>query len=305
MTDLPTIAFVIPTKDRPVDIRTMLTSLADQDVAAAQVIVVDSSAALKPELATEYPTLAIDYVEFQGKPSAAAQRNDGALRVRDDIDLVCFFDDDQVILPGALRAMLAFWREASAQTAGAGFNLVNEIDGRPSLFKRSALSQWLGLYSQTPGAVAPSGWQALPGIVREDLDVEWITTGAVVWRRDVLRTVSFDEFFDGYSYLEDLDFSYSVSRSNRLVIVADSHVHHFPSKQGRIGLVRFGQIEVRNRLYFVRKHSLSVPRCFLALGIRFFMSLLQGVVMPWKGGLARAWGNLTGLFKFAGAGRAA
>jgi len=300
--DAPTIAFVLPTKDRPDEIRTMLRSLEAQDARPAQVIVVDSSAEPSASLPGEFPSLPIEFVRFEGKPSAAAQRNEGASRVSPTLDLICFFDDDQVLLDGALGAMLRFWSEASPDVAGAGFNLVNEIDTRPALVKRSRLAEWLGLYSRTPGAVAPSGWQALPGVVEHDLDVEWLTTGAVIWRREVLDHIRFDEFFDGYSYLEDLDFSYSVSREHRLVLVAAAHVHHFPSKRGRMVWRRFGQIEVRNRLYFVRKHGLSVVRCFLGLGVRFLLSLGLGVVKPSSGGLSRAWGNVTGLFRFAGAG---
>ena len=129
--------------------------------------------------------------------------------------------------------------------------------------------------------------------------MEWLTTGAVVWRREVLEHLQFDEFFDGYSYLEDLDFSYTVSRKSRIVLVADSHVHHYPSKLGRMAWDRFGTIEVRNRLHFVRKHRLSVPRCFLGLGVRFFLSIGQGIRRPRSGGLRRAWGNLRGLAKYA------
>ena len=85
----------------------------------------------------------------------------------------------------------------------------------------------------------------------------------------------------------------------RIVLVADSHVHHYPSKLGRMAWDRFGTIEVRNRLYFVRKHRLSVPRCFLGLGVRFFLSIGQGIRRPRSGGLRRAWGNLRGLAKYA------
>ena len=42
-TDLASIAFVVPTKDRPRELRSMLGSLARQDVDPVQVIVVDAS----------------------------------------------------------------------------------------------------------------------------------------------------------------------------------------------------------------------------------------------------------------------
>lgn len=298
---LPRVAFVIPTKDRPEELRTMLTSLAAQEVKPAQVVIVDASAMTEPEIAAAFPDLPIEYVCFEGTPSAAAQRNAGARRVAADTDLICFFDDDQTLLPGALGAMLAFWQDAEPNVAGAGFNLRNEIDRRPSALKRSRLAEWLGLYARRRGAVAPSGWQTLPGVVRRDREVEWLTTGAAVWRRRLFEAHGFDEFYGSYSYLEDLDFSYGVSRSQRLVIVAAAGVHHYPSRRGRVSLYRFGLMEVRNRLHFVRKHGLSVARCRAALAIRMSMSLGMGLVLPWRGGLRRAWGNVVGLFGGGGA----
>jgi GT2 family glycosyltransferase len=292
---------VIPTKDRPDELRTMMASLAAQDARPAQVVVVDASAVPQPELPSSFPDLPIEYVRYAGTPSAAAQRNTGAQRVAASADLICFFDDDQTLLPGALAAMLRFWEDADSTVAGAGFNLRNEIDRRPSAFKRSRLAEWLGLYARRRGAVAPSGWQTLPGVVRRDLDVEWLTTGAAVWRRALFDAHGFDEFYGSYSYLEDLDFSYGLSRTRRLVIVADAGVHHYPSKRGRVSHYRFGLMEVRNRLHFVRKHGLSAMRCRVALTIRMGMSLGVGLVLPWRGGLKRAWGNLVGLLGGEGA----
>ena len=59
----------------------------------------------------------------------------------------------------------------------------------------------------------------------------------------------------------------------------------------------YADIEVLNRLHFVRKHGLSVGRCHLALLVRAGMSTITGVCTPWRGGLARAWGNLLGLLQ--------
>jgi hypothetical protein len=33
-----------------------------------------------------------------------------------------------------------------------------------------------------------------------------LPSGASVWRREIFDKFSFEEFFEGYSYLEDLDF---------------------------------------------------------------------------------------------------
>ena len=78
----------------------------------------------------------------------------------------------------------------------------------------------------------PSGWQTLTGTVSETIFVDWLPSTAAVWRREIFKNFSFDDFFDGYSYLEDLDFSYSVAREYKLAIVADAKYWHYPSPFG-------------------------------------------------------------------------
>ena len=102
----------------------------------------------------------------------------------------------------------------------------------------------------------------------------------------------FDGFYESYSYLEDLDLSYSIGQVGRLAVVSDAGFYHFPSLAGRISARRFGRYEVRNRLYFVRKHELSIARCYVGLAIRLAMSLLRGLTSVDSVYLSRATGNI-------------
>jgi len=273
----------------------MLVSLDGQTRRPDQVIVVDASAEPVEGVVRSVRGLSVDYLRWTDKPSAAAQRNGGLNLVRDDIDLVCFFDDDQILHPDGIEKMLAFWETAGADVGGAGFNMANHEDNRPGRVKKSRLSNALGLYCSQPGRVARSGWQSLYGKVTEDTEVEWMGSGASVWRRNVLDEFQFDHFFDGYSYLEDLDFSYSVSRRYKLVVVADALFEHYPCPAGRTSSYRFGAVESKNRLYFVRKHKLSNWRCCLGLFIRWLMTLKTAVLQRDGESLRRALGNLTGM----------
>jgi hypothetical protein len=65
---------------------------------------------------------------------------------------------------------------------------------------------------------------------------------------------------------------------------------------------RFGRFEVRNRLYFVRKHGLSVGRCYLGLAIRLAMSVCGGVIRRDLRLLSRALCNVEELIGSVGAG---
>ena len=148
---------------------------------------------------------------------------------------------------------------------------------------------------QGPGSVAASGWQTMVQPVHETIYVDWLCSAAAVWRRDVFDDYLFDERFEGYSYLEDLDFSYSVSRKFRLAIVGGPGFLHFPSPRGRISGFHFGKVEAANRLYFVRKHGLSTVRCYAGILIRLAMTLGQGMKERDPYFVQRACGNVAGL----------
>jgi hypothetical protein len=197
-----------------------------------------------------------------------------------------------VLEPGAMEAMLSFWENAPSDVGGAAFNWMNCPPRAGSWLKSSRMAFWLGLYSGRKGVVMPSGWQTIVGQVSETMFVEWLPSGAAVWRRGVFDNFRFDSWFDGYSYLEDLDFSYSVGKQYRLAIVADAGFRHYPSPSGRGAPYQFGKREVRNRLYLVRKHQLSVSRCYTGLFLRMLMTFGRALrPRDTRHCLGRAWGN--------------
>ncbi len=291
------VSLIIPTRNRPRDIRALLSNLSEQTVRPAQVIVIDSSDEPQLELKREFPGLVISYQIFTGEPSAAAQRNAGLQHVAPDVELIGFADDDIVFDKDALEQMQVFWSQAPEDVCGAAFNFMGLEPNNGWGLKRSGLASRLGLYRAEAGAVAPSGWHTRIGSVDEDTVAEWVGTGAVVWRRKVLNRHRFDPFFQGYSYLEDLDFSYGVSRECTLMIVADARFRHFHhhDEWDKHRLYDFGKMEVRNRLFFVKKHNLSVARCYAGLFVRTFMTLADVITIKNKGSYYRAKGNLAGM----------
>jgi hypothetical protein len=191
--------------------------------------------------------------------------------------------------------MLEFWANAPSSLGGAAFNLVNHPTQALSRFKRLPIVGMLGIYSAEPGQVTSSGWQTMTGHVRKDLYTDWLPSTAAVWRAEVLRTCRFDEFFDGYSYLEDLDFSYTARRRWSLAVVAAARYRHYLSPIRHSRLYGFGKTEVRNRLYFVRKHGLSAPKCWLGLIIRMSMTAGEAALHRDRNILNRAFGNCAGM----------
>ena len=68
------------------------------------------------------------------------------------------------------------------------------------------------------GIVTASGWQTKAINLKKDLKVEWLPTQAVIYKINKINNLKFDTAYGKYSYLEDLDFSYSLSRKGKLMI---------------------------------------------------------------------------------------
>jgi GT2 family glycosyltransferase len=288
------IAIVIPTIGRCDELRKMLQSLAQQTRLPDQVVLVDE-AGEGNTLAREFPALHISVTTFQ-RGSASAKRNRGVECVASEIELIGFMDDDIVLEPQAVEVMLDFWKNAPEDTGGASCNWMN----LPPLFASRLkslrfVSRW-GLYDPRGSLVMRSGFQTIFRSVPENRYVQWLPSGGVVYPRRILQEELFDEWFQGYGFLEDLDFSYSVGKKHRLVIVAAARSYHYPSKIGRPDWYLFGKKEVINRLYFVSKHQeFSRPLCCLGLFVRMFLSTFEAVKGLEAARLKRVAGNLVGL----------
>ena len=136
--------------------------------------------------------------------------------------------------------------------------------------------------------------------------MSWLHSCAVIYRRKVAEEFGFDDWYQGYSYLEDLDFSYQVGKKYKLAVVAGARFYHYPSPRGREDTYLFGKKEVVNRLHFVSKHrelslfwccrELSLFWCCFALLGRTFLSLAVGISKRDVGYFKRAWGNCVGFF---------
>lgn len=286
------LAVVIPTIGRYDDLGRMLKSLAGQTRLPDEVVIVDQDGTSQ-RFAREFPQLRIRVIALPG--SASLKRNAGFRAARPDADLIGFFDDDIVLEPLAIEALLRFWDRGPDDLGGTGCNMVNHPPVFAGRLKSVRLVSSLGLYGSAKGAVLRSGFHTLMPRVEQTTYVRWLSSMAVVFRREVLAEFSFDEWFESYSYLEDLDLSYRVSKKYRLALVADACFYHYPSNVGRPNAYLFGKKEVLNRLYFVSKNpELSRPLCCLALSIRAAMSVFLGLAHREPEHLRRVAGNTAG-----------
>ena len=215
------LAWLIPTKDRPAHLRSLLDSLAAQTVACGRVIVVASGASVE-DLVTGYrDRLPVAY--FHSEPGQIRQRNLGLGELDDSTPLVGFLDDDLVLEPDALEQMIGFWNRADADTAGVGFNILNA-----PAYRASGLARLI-LPSPQPGRVLRSGYNARIDGIERDIRTQWLGGGYTVWRRDILDAYRQPELKTRWAIGEDIRFSYPVGKAHPLYVCADAKVSLVPT----------------------------------------------------------------------------
>lgn len=270
----------------------MLASLVDQTKLPDQVIVVDGGGVAVPWCVAEFPNLQINYVRLL-PPSLSAQRNAGMAMLRPEITHAGYLDDDVVLEPDAVLEMVAFWGAAEEKVGGAAFNVVKVMPSRDSAPRRRLSADVDGL-----GKVAPSGLVHEMGEVRENLETDWLCGGATVWRREVIESYSYDNWFQGTGFMEDVDYSYGVREHYRLFVVAAARLAHFtqPVRADRQWL--FGKWQVVNRMRIVRKYRHRGLSPYMAWSASFMLlaaNLMRGIVRRQRSLWDRGLGNLAGI----------
>ncbi len=290
------IAIVVPTIGRYEELRRMLRSLAQQSRLPDQVIIAgEGEPTAIADVTRAFPQLDVEFLRLPGS-SACANRNAGVKAARADITLIGFMDDDIVLEPGTLEAMLAFWATAPSDVGGAALNMLNADPPFAAWLKSLSITSWLGLYKTEKGAVLRSGIHTPIGYHHKTTHVRWLPAGASFFSKKVIEEYPFDEWFRGYSYLEDLDLSYRMGKKYKLAVVADARFYHFPSQFGREDPYLFGKKEVINRLYFVSKNKeLSPLSCCIAIMVRLFISAFLGLSKRESAYFKRVAGNFAGL----------
>jgi GT2 family glycosyltransferase len=289
------LAFVVATLDRRANLAGLLASLEAQTLLPAEVIVVDGGVSSVADLCRAPRPFSIRHLPCR-PPSTSRQRNAGVEAAGPGVAFIGFLDDDILLEPRAVEAMMSFFDDAPAGVGGAAFNMSNHPPLRAARWKSLPLAERVGLYSRRPGAVMRSGFQTMIGPVAGTVRTDWLPSGAVVWRREIVRRLRFDEWFADYGYLEDLDLSYRAGRSSVLMVVAGARYSHHPGASPRPDPFLFGRKEVANRLHFVGKNpELSPGLCRLGLGVRMLMSLADGLLRGEGRELRRVGGNIVAL----------
>jgi hypothetical protein len=287
------LSIIIPTKDRTELLIKTLKYLKKNIFFFNEVIIIDSTKINKisQKQLNNFKKLNIKY--YSSKPSTALQRNLGLKYINKKNKFVMFLDDDLKFYLKAFKEMKNYIQKIGPEIGGVGFNpIVKNKNNILEKIKNSKLFYKLGIYNSQPGVITPSGWHTKIQNIKKNMYVEWLPTAACIYRIKKIKKLKFEKTLGKYAYLEDLIFSYYVSKKTKLIINSKAKFKdsNFIERNGFL----FGIIEIKNRLIFVKKNNLKIKNFFL--GYFFFLFNNLFLVFSDIKNYKRIAGNMIGLF---------
>ena len=270
------ISIIIPTKDRLNFLKNTLRNLDKNNFFFNEIIIVDSSIKKINNYNLNFLSHKIKrkIKLIYSSPGTALQRNIGLKNINKGNDYVMFLDDDIKFENKAFFKMYFFLNTIPNFIIGIGFNNNLEIEKNfMEKIKKTKFIKNLNIYSNIPGKVTQSGWQTKITKVDYNRLTDWLSTQASIFNLKKIKKINFDESLGTYSYLEDLDFSYKMSKLGKLVVYSKSiyitkniiHRNHLP----------FGIKELVNRYIFVTNNKLSKKYFLIGSFILTFKNLAQ------------------------------
>lgn len=219
---------VICTRNRPVDIEAAL-SRAAAGTDTPDLLVVDAS---DPVTALNVREIASRHLAryIPHEPGLALQRNSAlAFAKSKQYNIIHFIDDDTLIDREYIREVrAAFARDSSL--AGVGGVVTNQP--RPKL---RGIKRFFLLDGRIPGQVLRSGRNVIGHYPEDPADApEWLPGCCMSYQLKMTRGLQFDSRLQGYSWGEDFDFGFRLSRTERLRIEPRARVVHTESPVSRL-----------------------------------------------------------------------
>lgn len=297
---------------RPMPLLDLLNSVNLQTLYPNEILIVDGSKNQETQFILEknkFKNLRFFLVDDNAR-GLTKQRNFGIKKVSNEIDIVCFLDDDTVLEPQYFEKITdtyQFYPEA----LGVGGYISNEerwekvapnylpkiteyiYDGwKKNDGSRFVARKKLGLDSNTRPGFLPEfshgrSISFLPpsGKIYE---VEQLMGGVSSFKKTVFDCFQFSSYFKGYGLYEDADFTLRLSKTGKLYVNTNAQLSHFHNPSGRPNQYQYGKMVVRNGWYvwrvkypkpavtaIVKWHSITLLLALIRFGNTFTTSKRQ------------------------------
>tara|TARA_R110001632_G_scaffold97231_2_gene203716 strand:+ start:872 stop:1843 length:972 start_codon:yes stop_codon:yes gene_type:complete len=261
---------------RPKALTDLLASVKLQTKYPDQIVIVDGSTNFDTKDAleqTHYKNL-VYYKVDEDQRGISLQRNFGMAKVTNDMNIVCFLDDDIILTPEYFNQLIGTY-EKYPNAGGVGGYIINEVIWRKlgpnekSAFKeyeidgfvrnlgsRNVLRKRLGLLSDTKPSIMSKQSNDFPIAYlppnNQVYNVEYFLGGVSSFKKEVIDTIKFSDYFKGYGLYEDLEYCLRVSRVYSLYVNTAAKLYHYHEPQGRPNKFNYGKMVIKNGWYVWR-----------------------------------------------------
>lgn len=275
------LGFVIPTKDRPRELKRLLSSLLKQSKKKDRIVVV-CSGNKKIFLNLQKQFLKKVIFLYQQNSGQVQQRKLGIQKlVR--YKWICFLDDDIVLLPDAVMHMRNYLSARTDGKLGAvSFNLINEEKHKKRSF--GGIYSFLGIRPAIAGKISASGCIGSIASVEKTIKTEWVLGGATCWRSSILKNNPNKAPVESWAFAEDVNFSFPLREQWDLMVLKDAKALHLhphqlrPNNWHSMALERqFYYGYVFNKKYFPKRRNAFYLHQMLVLVLSFCRSLINPI----------------------------
>jgi glycosyltransferase involved in cell wall biosynthesis len=290
------LGIILPTKDRPEQLKKALQSISDQTVSCGRILVVASGTSVESVVMEFSNSLPVEYIQ-SSLPGQVRQRNIGIKELNSLTKLVAFLDDDVFLFPDAFEKIIQFINSKETEIGGVGFNIISAKKDR-SVFRK-----FMNLDILRQGQVLASGYNTSIINVSQSIRTSWLNGGATVWKQEIVKNNVHQEINSYHAIREDVIFSYPIGKKHSLYICAEAKaVHaHITSNVASTQYFGLGRKSALWHIYFVTINAdLSLSKCismlFFTSSVRAFLFLFRINVAQFFFNVGRLWGMLSGLF---------
>ena len=259
----------------------LLESVKKQILYPDYILIIDGSNDDKTKIALEqnqFRNLQYFLVSNEDR-GLTRQRNFGISKLKKDIDVVCFLDDDTVLEPNYFVEIIKIFQN-NLEITGVGGVAINENKWKPKrhgafynkkkyyLFEdyfykeglRNVVRNYLGLATHVGSGKMPDyshGRTSGFPITGKTYEVDLLIGMSMSFRKKVLDRIKFSKYFEGYGLYEDADFSLRALQFGKNVISTNVQLSHFHAASGRPNHYNYGKMVVRNGWYVWRIKNLN------------------------------------------------
>ncbi len=273
------VSVIIATLNRPEDLRRALTSLALQTGPVDQILVVDQSTDERTknvvvEMKERYsPALKGISYHFLAERSAVKARNFGIKN--SDFEIISFVDDDAELFPDYFEKVKKYFiKNPSLGALGGSVVYQKEPRGLKWVLRLVLFRFFLLNWGDGKMTASGFGYPIYERGIRKVTPVEMLHGCNMNFRRSAIGDERFDEWFTGYSFREDAEFSYRISRKSKVWMVPDAKLYHHESPSNRLDVENLKEMQIRNYYYVFKKHR---RRSFFSKWFFFFS--LSGLLL--------------------------